>query len=69
MQLHVEGATLGELDLGEDSRMLKSGTTLLLKYCTILLDWNQSTFTVELISPLHLKTITHSVSLALAVNQ
>ena len=54
--------------------MLKSGTTLvamLLKNCTILLDWNQSAFTVQLIGRYnsHLKTITHSVRLALAMNQ
>ena len=72
----AEVATLGELDLGEDFKDIEirvdtCGNVIEKLNCTILLDWNQSAFTVELIGPYnsHLKTIIRSVRLAVAVNQ
>ena len=60
-------APLGKLDLGEDFKDVEirdhaSGNVI--ENCTILLDWNQSAFTVELIDPYnsHLKTISYPQS-------
>ena len=50
----AEVVTLGKLDLGEDFKDVEIRDHTcgdVIENCTILLDWNQSAFTVELISP------------------
>ena len=63
-------STLGELDLGEDFKDIEIRNhacgDVLLKYCNYSAGLEPF---CELVSPSHLKTVTHSVRLALAVNQ